>query len=217
MVGFTCGALPVCSGMRDARVLRRAGSTGAFGARLSLRPLFQRDNETAKPGRPSRARLAASGSLRMLKMAAAPDDGGKQWWTHKGSNLGPLPCEGNALPLSYASGICQQNQGSDRVDRAKAVASSPAIYEVEGSRCQAKPASLTRPAGGRGRHGPAARGCARRACRCRRRLARSRSNHWPGAARRSGRWRDRRPKSPRSPNSALRAASQAWPLRRRYR
>ena len=27
------------------------------------------------------------------------------WWTHKGSNLGPLPCEGNALPLSYASGI----------------------------------------------------------------------------------------------------------------
>src|SRR5258708_38926844 len=28
-----------------------------------------------------------------------------QWWTHKGSNLGPLPCEGNALPLSYASGI----------------------------------------------------------------------------------------------------------------
>jgi hypothetical protein len=29
----------------------------------------------------------------------------EQWWTHKGSNLGPLPCEGNALPLSYASGI----------------------------------------------------------------------------------------------------------------
>ena len=26
-----------------------------------------------------------------------------EWWTHKGSNLGPLPCEGNALPLSYAS------------------------------------------------------------------------------------------------------------------
>ena len=24
------------------------------------------------------------------------------WWAHKGSNLGPLPCEGNALPLSYA-------------------------------------------------------------------------------------------------------------------
>src|SRR3977135_3961855 len=30
---------------------------------------------------------------------------GVEWWTHKGSNLGPLPCEGNALPLSYASGI----------------------------------------------------------------------------------------------------------------
>ena len=27
------------------------------------------------------------------------------WWAHKGSNLGPLPCEGNALPLSYAPGI----------------------------------------------------------------------------------------------------------------
>src|SRR5258706_2464396 len=26
------------------------------------------------------------------------------WWAHKGSNLGPLPCEGNALPLSYAPG-----------------------------------------------------------------------------------------------------------------
>src|ERR1700692_1113025 len=25
------------------------------------------------------------------------------WWTHKGSNLGPLPCEGNALPcLAFA-------------------------------------------------------------------------------------------------------------------
>ena len=27
-----------------------------------------------------------------------------RWWAHKGSNLGPLPCEGNALPLSYAPG-----------------------------------------------------------------------------------------------------------------
>ena len=26
------------------------------------------------------------------------------WWTHKGSNLGPLPCEGNALPcLAFGS------------------------------------------------------------------------------------------------------------------
>ena len=33
-----------------------------------------------------------------------------EWWTHKGSNLGPLPCEGNALPLSYASGN-GENQG----------------------------------------------------------------------------------------------------------
>ena len=35
---------------------------------------------------------------------------GTNWWTHKGSNLGPLPCEGNALPLSYASGN-GENQG----------------------------------------------------------------------------------------------------------
>src|SRR3954468_7797352 len=35
------------------------------------------------------------------------------WWTHKGSNLGPLPCEGNALPLSYASGIVVQFQGPE--------------------------------------------------------------------------------------------------------
>lgn len=28
----------------------------------------------------------------------------EEWWAHKGSNLGPLPCEGNALPLSYAPG-----------------------------------------------------------------------------------------------------------------
>ena len=24
------------------------------------------------------------------------------WWAQQGSNLRPLPCEGNALPLSYA-------------------------------------------------------------------------------------------------------------------
>jgi hypothetical protein len=41
-----------------------------------------------------------------------------KWWTHKGSNLGPLPCEGNALPLSYASGN-GENQGRES-----------AIYEV---------------------------------------------------------------------------------------
>src|ERR1700755_960096 len=34
------------------------------------------------------------------------------WWAHKGSNLGPLPCEGNALPLSYAPG----NDGARRAE-----------------------------------------------------------------------------------------------------
>ena len=33
---------------------------------------------------------------------------GEAWWAHKGSNLGPLPCEGNALPLSYAPGTIMQ-------------------------------------------------------------------------------------------------------------
>jgi hypothetical protein len=45
------------------------------------------------------------------------------WWAHKGSNLGPLPCEGNALPLSYAPGILVYNQrpeaASDRTARQK--------------------------------------------------------------------------------------------------
>src|SRR6478609_1821555 len=39
---------------------------------------------------------------------------GLNWWTHKGSNLGPLPCEGNALPLSYASGISAKSLFRDR-------------------------------------------------------------------------------------------------------
>ena len=34
-----------------------------------------------------------------------------EWWAHKGSNLGPLPCEGNALPLSYAPGTIMQTAG----------------------------------------------------------------------------------------------------------
>jgi hypothetical protein len=68
-------------------------------------------------------------------------DGGRQpskslffiafWWAHKGSNLGPLPCEGNALPLSYAPGIFVKRSkalkpASDRQEKVPA----PAIYEV---------------------------------------------------------------------------------------
>src|SRR6202049_3368417 len=53
------------------------------------------------------------------------------WWAHKGSNLGPLPCEGNALPLSYAPGIFVKRSkalkpASDRQEKVPA----PAIYEV---------------------------------------------------------------------------------------
>src|SRR6201995_3890130 len=42
----------MCFGAWDARALRRAGSTGAFGTRLSLRPpTTQRDTIFAKLGR----------------------------------------------------------------------------------------------------------------------------------------------------------------------
>src|ERR1019366_235650 len=51
------------------------------------------------------------------------------WWAHTGSNLGPLPCEGNALPLSYAPGILLQNQ---RPEKRRLTPSEPAIYEVRG-------------------------------------------------------------------------------------
>ena len=61
-------------------------------------------------------------------------DGGRQlgnllillcfWWAHKGSNLGPLPCEGNALPLSYAPGNFVLRQMS------RSTSSEPAIYEA---------------------------------------------------------------------------------------
>src|SRR5581483_9723995 len=44
-----------------------------------------------------------------------------KWWAHKGSNLGPLPCEGNALPLSYAPG--RSKRGPIRA----------AIYEAGGA------------------------------------------------------------------------------------
>ena len=53
------------------------------------------------------------------------------WWTHKGSNLGPLPCEGNALPLSYASGIFGATGGLKAAPGRKDASSEPAIYEVQ--------------------------------------------------------------------------------------
>ena len=50
------------------------------------------------------------------------------WWAHKGSNLGPLPCEGNALPLSYAPGnvVLRQHQAKPR----RSTPSEPRIYEA---------------------------------------------------------------------------------------
>ena len=51
---------------------------------------------------------------------------------HKGSNLGPLPCEGNALPLSYASGIFVHDQRPvNQRPIGRTTPSEPAIYEVQ--------------------------------------------------------------------------------------
>ena len=52
-----------------------------------------------------------------------------KWWAHKGSNLGPLPCEGNALPLSYAPGIFVRDQRPKRRRIGQDAPSEPAIYE----------------------------------------------------------------------------------------
>ena len=54
-----------------------------------------------------------------------------KWWAHKGSNLGPLPCEGNALPLSYAPGIFRARSEAARLSQiGKSMSPDAAIYEV---------------------------------------------------------------------------------------
>src|SRR6266436_1108324 len=54
----------------------------------------------------------------------------EEWWAHKGSNLGPLPCEGNALPLSYAPGIFRARSEAAKLSQiGKSTSSDAAIYE----------------------------------------------------------------------------------------
>jgi hypothetical protein len=65
-----------------------------------------------------RSSYAGHASLMRLIGCAMRSPKGEAWWAHKGSNLGPLPCEGNALPLSYAPG----NRGCQKA----------AIYEARG-------------------------------------------------------------------------------------
>jgi hypothetical protein len=102
--GCTCGLTRVlfCSTLRtrDCGRSRRP----AFPAPSFLRGTTKLQNS---------GRIGAAGRARVHQIAW---EGAGEWWTHKGSNLGPLPCEGNALPLSYASGICRQNQGSEPPD-----------------------------------------------------------------------------------------------------
>jgi hypothetical protein len=45
------------------------------------------------------------------------------WWTHKGSNLGPLLCEGNALPLSRLSAPTGMLQDAFRLTTLRKVSS----------------------------------------------------------------------------------------------
>ncbi len=58
--------------------------------------------------RPRKPRLRSSLGMMVSWKAKAPGrwfdraSPGLFEWEHKGSNLGPLPCEGSALPLSYA-------------------------------------------------------------------------------------------------------------------
>jgi hypothetical protein len=63
-------------------------------------------------------------------MQKAPYLRGFRWWAHKGSNLGPLPCEGNALPLSYAPGILVRDRRPKPASIGQQAVPEPAIYEV---------------------------------------------------------------------------------------
>jgi hypothetical protein len=100
---------------------------------------------------------------------------GVVWWTHKGSNLGPLPCEGNALPLSYASGISVQSMKRPRTSLDSAV--TGADLRSAGPRCQARRTrgAAINPIGVRGRHATAAPGSVQPECRRIRRKRRWRS------------------------------------------
>jgi hypothetical protein len=68
---------------------------------------------------------------------------GWSWWTHKGSNLGPLPCEGNALPLSYASGIFVYRSMACKPALGRTIhAARASDLRRAGHRCQAVSAEL---------------------------------------------------------------------------
>jgi hypothetical protein len=115
--------------------------------------------------------------LRMEKISINPS---LVWWAHKGSNLGPLPCEGNALPLSYAPGMSAH--GLRRKPRIAMQSVRAGIYEARAAGVKRSRASktdfITPPAGGRGRHATATPGCVRRAFRLGRRR-REGPDRWP--------------------------------------
>src|SRR5207302_149831 len=77
-----------------AKILSESDATAAESHLGEWRGAVRKKNETRCCRVPSRRNDAKDPSLTRRAV----------WWTHKGSNLGPLPCEGNALPLSYASG-----------------------------------------------------------------------------------------------------------------
>src|ERR1700733_9452169 len=68
------------------------------------------------------------------------------WWAHKGSNLGPLPCEGNALPLSYAPGILARDQRPETGVGSNGASARARDLRSEGYRCQAVTHPPGRPA-----------------------------------------------------------------------
>src|SRR5436305_1715157 len=71
------------------------------------------------PQRIAREAAAAAPSLGLRERIDVASQG--RWWAHKGSSLGPLPCEGYALPLSYA----RSNRKSRNLNCLTSVAVSP--------------------------------------------------------------------------------------------
>jgi hypothetical protein len=73
----------------DARVLRRMGSAGAFGARLSLRPLFKRGKTKGQnPGKPCRGNGSVCLLARMLQTHSGALSIDQGWMTSRLTVIG---------------------------------------------------------------------------------------------------------------------------------
>ena len=84
-------------------------------------------------------RRVKSGQVPLARRTSKERRRWSRWWAHKGSNLGPLPCEGNALPLSYAPGIsaawpwATRDLDNRAAGRCRRVVVGGAIYGIAGA------------------------------------------------------------------------------------